>query len=151
VPAAEAEVHAIARVTRPRRDRGAAFPRPPRQRLAVALDLPRPAAALEHEPAGHRGLGREPRRRRRSTRGLARRRAGPARTHHDRDDEAPLRFHGTEGYESNPDPRDGGLIATVRVCWLMIAAMGCGGHPPTPVVSNHAPSWRQHCAPLLER
>src|SRR5262245_25105513 len=33
----------------------------------------------------------------------------------------------------------------------MIAAMGCGGHPPTPVVSNHAPSWRQHCAPLLER
>jgi hypothetical protein len=29
--------------------------------------------------------------------------------------------------------------------------MGCGARPVPPVLSHHAPSWKQHCAPLLER
>jgi len=35
--------------------------------------------------------------------------------------------------------------------WLVIAAMGCHAGTPAAVVSNHAPSWKQHCAPLLEQ
>jgi len=39
----------------------------------------------------------------------------------------------------------------VRACWLLIAVAGCNTQSPKPVVmSNHAPTWQQHCAPLLE-
>jgi hypothetical protein len=39
----------------------------------------------------------------------------------------------------------------VRACWLVIAVAGCNAQTAQPVVmSNHAPAWRQHCAPLLE-
>jgi hypothetical protein len=39
----------------------------------------------------------------------------------------------------------------MRACWLPIAVAGCSAQTPQPVaVSNHAPGWQQHCAPLLE-
>src|SRR5262249_11344143 len=39
---------------------------------------------------------------------------------------------------------------TVRACWLPIAVAGCTAQTSQPVMSNHAPGWEQHCAPLLE-
>jgi hypothetical protein len=39
----------------------------------------------------------------------------------------------------------------MRACWLLIAVAGCSAQTAQPVVmSNHAPGWQRHCAPLLE-